>query len=72
MEKLMKRAKKSQFADYQTDKNGNSRYIISETALTYFLWLNGYAELKDSTDAKPQYIHEEKGIGSRVKAKGHP
>lgn len=69
MEKLMKRAKKSHFADYQTDKNGKGCYTISETALTYFLWLNGYAELKDCTDAKPQYIHEEKGIVSHVKAK---
>ncbi len=66
MEKLMKRAKKSHFADYQADKG---TYTISETALTYFLWLNGYAELKDSTDAKLQYIHEEKGIVSHVKAK---
>lgn len=69
MEKLVKRAKKSHFADYQIDKNGKSSYTISETALTYFLWLNGYAELKDNTDAKPQYIHEEKGIVSHVKAK---
>lgn len=69
MEKLMKRAKKSHFADYQTDKNGKGSYTISETALTYFLWLNGYAELKDNTDAKPQYIHEEKGIVSHVNAK---
>ena len=69
MEKLMKRAKKSHFADYQTDKNGKGSYSISETALTYFLWLNGYSQLKDSNDPKPQYIHERNGIVSHVAAK---
>ena len=69
MEKLLKRAKKSQFADYQTDKNGKGSYTISETALTYFLWLNGYSQLKDANDPKPQYIHEKNGIVGRVTAK---
>ena len=69
MEKLMKRAKKSHFADFQTDKNGKSSYTISEAALTYFLWLNGYSQLKDVNDPKPQYIHEKNGIVSHVKAK---
>lgn len=69
MEKLVKRAKKSHFADYQTDKNGKGSYTISETALTYFLWLNGYSQLKDVNDPKPQYIHEKNGIVSHVKAK---
>lgn len=69
MEKLLKRAKKSHFADYQTDKNGKGSYTISETALTYFLWLNGYSQLKDANDPKPQYIHEKDGIVRRVAAK---
>ena len=69
MEKLMKRAKKSHFADYQTDKNGKSSYTISETALTYFLWLNGYSQIKDVNEPKPQYIHEKNGIVSYVAAK---
>jgi hypothetical protein len=69
MEKLMKRAKKSQFADYQTNKNGKGSYTISETALTYFLWLNGYSQIKDVNEPKPQYIHEKNGIVSHVAAK---
>jgi len=69
MEKLVKRAKKSRFADYQTDKNGKGCYTISETALTYFLWLNGFSQLKITNDPKPQYIHEMNGIVSRVSAK---
>ena len=69
MEKLVKRAKKSHYADYQTDKNGKGSYTISETALTYFLWLNGYSQIKDVNDPKPQYIYEKNGIVSHVKAK---
>ena len=69
MEKLIKRAKKSHYADYQTDKNGKGSYTISETALTYFLWLNGYSQIKDVNDPKPQYIYEKNGIVSHVKAK---
>ena len=69
MEKLVKRAKKSHDADYQTDKNGKGSYTISETALTYFLWLNGYSQIKDVNDPKPQYIYEKNGIVSHVKAK---
>lgn len=69
MEKLVKRAKKSHFADYQTDRNGKGSYTISETALTYFLCLNGYSQLKDVNDPKPQYIHEKDGIVSHVAAK---
>ena len=69
LEKLIKRAKKSHYADYQTDKNGKGSYTISETALTYFLWLNGYSQIKDVNDPKPQYIYEKNGIVSHVKAK---
>ncbi len=69
MDKLIKRAKKSHFADYQTDKNGKGSYTISETALTYFLWLNGYSQIRDSSDSKPQYIYEQNGIVSHVAAK---
>ncbi len=69
MDKLVKRAKRSHFADCHIDKNGNGSYTISEKALTYFLWLNGYSQLKDANDPKPQYIYEKNGIVSRVAAK---
>ena len=48
---------------------GDVSYTVSEVSLTYFLWLNGYCQLKDDDEAKPQYIHIDKGIVRRVKAK---
>jgi hypothetical protein len=69
MEKLVKRARKSHFADCYKDQSGKISYTISETALTYFLWLNGYSQLKDANDPKPQYVYEKNGIVCRVAAK---
>lgn len=54
---LIGRAHRAQFWEEHTNGKGKSEYAISQTSLSYFLWLNGYCTLKDDTQTNPQYIH---------------
>lgn len=63
MDRLITGAKCAQF--WKEIKSNNSEkvsYTISEASLVYFLWLNGYCQLKDANGSKPRYIHIENGI----------
>ena len=65
MDRLIIGAKCAQF--WKEIKSNNSEkvsYSISEASLVYFLWLNGYCQLKDANGPKPKYIHIENGIVS--------
>lgn len=56
MKLLIDRAKRAQFWDEHTDKDGNKHYDLSRTMLDYFLELNGFAMLRTNTCREPVYI----------------
>lgn len=54
---LIGRARRAQFWEITKNDKGKKQYNISQTSLSYFLWLNGYCTLKDDNQTNPQYIH---------------
>ncbi len=69
MEKLLGRARQARFWSEEKNSKGQIYYNLSGTALSYFLWLNGYSTIKDNTQKEPQYIHIKGHVVHRVKAK---
>lgn len=69
MQQLVGRRRRAQFWTRHKHKDGTVDYSISETSLAYFLWLYGYATLKDDSQKDPQYIRVAGHVVHRVKAK---
>lgn len=67
---MITRARRAQFWEEKKDKEGKIySYSFSQTLFSFFLEINGYVELKDSTTKYPVYIHIDGIVVERIYAK---
>lgn len=70
MRTLIDRAERSQFWTIHTnEKTGERKCVINDAALNYFIYLNGYATMKDDRQEKPVYVHVDGMVVTPLKAK---
>lgn len=70
MDQLVARKRCAQFwYTVKNEKTGQLEYKLTPVMLYYFLWLHGYATLKDDNDPNPVYIHVDGIIVKRITAK---
>lgn len=69
MQQLVDRAKCARFWTEAKNGKGQAEYVISRSALDYFLELNGFFTIRDDSHKEPAYIRVEGIKVSRVMAK---